>query len=135
MKTIANQLLITLLAGVLALTSHAQANPNGTDDSTAADAFFAVGMVPDLKDRINLFVDVYAPKVVSIKLKDERNNVLYEESLSRKESRFWRKFDLKELGPGKYRFIIAAGKQKVIRQVQIAAPPVNEPKRYISYIR
>jgi hypothetical protein len=128
MKTIAQQVLMTLFFGLIVPVSNAQVTePNAEKNA------FEVSLFLGAQEKINLMLAVHEPQRVTIKLKDARNTVLYRESLSKAPANHWRKFDFDGMKTGVYYLEISAGEQKVVRQIEIGALPAIQSQRFISY--
>ncbi|GAB3929953.1 hypothetical protein [Larkinella terrae] len=131
MKTIAQQVLMILFFGLIVPVSHAQVTAAGepASDKNA----FEVSMFLGTREKINLMLAVRRPKKVTIRLKDAKNTVLYQEALSKTPASHWRKFDFEGMQTGVYYFEISNGQQVVVRQVEIGALPAVQAQRFITY--
>ncbi|MGA0557689.1 hypothetical protein ACO2Q8_13625 [Larkinella sp. VNQ87] len=131
MKTIAQQVLMILFFGLIVPVSNAQ----GTDgnDAKAEQSAFDVNLFLGQREKINLMLAVRQPKRVTIRLKDARNSVLYQESVGKSRASHWRKFDFSGMKTGTYYFEISSGQHVIVRQVEVGAIPATEAQRFISY--
>lgn len=131
MKTIAQQVLMSLFFGLLIPVSQAQSIPVG-EDKTGKKAF-EVNLFLGQREKINLMLAVRQPRRVTIRLKDASNAVLYHESLSKVPASHWRKFNFEGMKTGTYYFEVSSGDQVIVRQIEIGAIPASESQRFISY--
>ncbi|MFD1142049.1 hypothetical protein ACFQ4C_13065 [Larkinella insperata] len=131
MKTITQQLLMTLLLGLIVPVSNAQ--PTRTDGTSTEKNAFDVNLFLGQREKINLMLAVRQPKRVTIRLKDAHNAVLYKESLTKLPANHWRKFNFEGMKTGTYYLEISNGDQVVIRQIEVGAIPATETQRFISY--
>ncbi|RRB04653.1 hypothetical protein [Larkinella rosea] len=131
MKTIAQQVLMILFLGFLIPVSNAQVT--AASEPASDNNAFEVSMFLGAQEKINLMLAVRQPKKVTIRLKDAKNTVLYQEDLSKTPASHWRKFDFEGMKTGVYYFEISAGQQVVVRQVEIGALPAVQAQRFITY--
>ncbi|GAB3326494.1 hypothetical protein GCM10027299_25590 [Larkinella ripae] len=132
MKTITQQVLMTLFFGLLIPLSKAQSSPAGDENSDRSA--FEISMFLGQQEKINLMLAVRQPKRVTIRLKDARNAVLYHESLTRTPASHWRKFDFGGMKTGTYFLEIRSGRQVVVRQIEVGVLPATDVQRFISYV-
>lgn len=133
MKTIFQQVLMTLLLGLIVPVSNAQITASGEPDSDKSA--FEVSMFLGTQEKINLMLAVRKPKKVTIRLKDAKNTVLYQESLSKVPASHWRKFDFEGMKTGVYYLEISDGEQKAVRQIEVGALPAVQAQRFITYAK
>ncbi|WP_460635236.1 hypothetical protein [Larkinella harenae] len=131
MKTIPQQVLMTLFFGLFIPLSNAHSAPPERINSDKSA--FEINLFLGQREKLNLMLAVRQPKRVTIRLKDASNSVLYKETLIGKRANHWRKFDFSTMKTGTYFFEISNGDQVVIRQIEVGAIPATETQRFISY--
>jgi len=92
---------------------------------------FGVGMFPKKGAPVmNLLIDNYSNKSISIRLKDKKGNVYYMEMLGKKRRRSWLKFNMSEMKDAVYQVIVFNGKDKIVKEINLrtVAVPLPEPQ-------
>ncbi|MFN8352957.1 MAG: hypothetical protein U0Y10_00800 [Spirosomataceae bacterium] len=130
MKTLVKTLMLAAVVAASTVSAFAE-EPTET---TAKKKAFSVGMYQSVNTtKMNLIVEKSAADRVFVALKNDKDEVLYSETIAKKDAKYWRKFDLSDLQDGKYRFEISSGRDKVVKEVNLSTEkPVSESERAIS---
>ena len=116
-KTIKN-FAIALVAGIFTFSTVLATEPVVTKLDTKKT--FDVGMYRIINSmKVNVTIEKMQGNVLEIKLKNDKNEVIYTEFLGKKSTKFAKKFDLTGLTDGKYRFEISNGKEVITKEVNL----------------
>lgn len=109
---------MALVAGVFTFSTVLANEPLET--KLDANKTFEVGMYRITNSmKVNVMIEKITGKSLEINLLNEKNEVIYTEYVSKKSSKFAKKFDLAGLADGKYRFEISNGKEKITKEVNL----------------
>lgn len=109
---------MALVAGVFTFTTVLATEPIAT--KLDANKTFDVGMYRITNSmKVNVMIEKTAGKSLEINLLNDKNEVVYTEFVSKKASKFAKKFDLTGLADGMYRFEISNGNEKITREVNL----------------
>ena len=93
---------------------------------------FEVGMYQSVNTlKMNVMIEKATDKNLSVVLKDEKGNVLYNERVTKGTKSYHGKYDLSELGDGKYTFEFTKGDEKMIKEVNLSSGVQVESSRQI----
>jgi len=90
---------------------------------------FDSGIYTTKEGKIRIHVDKYNKKTTVILLEDQRGKVLYEEVVSKNETKLRRMLDMSQLATGEYTLKISSNGEKQIKQLGISE---KQPERLIS---
>ncbi len=114
MKTLFKTLAIALVATGLTF------NANAVDDKTNK-ATFNVGMYRvENTMKMNVLVEKMEGSTTNIALKDSKGETIYSETLSKKGTKYSKKWNLENLADGKYNFVISNGSEKIVKEVNLS---------------
>jgi hypothetical protein len=138
MKTPVRFLLAAAAALVLAQTPlRAEEKPPApkAKAKAAVPETFGMNMFPKINStKMNLLIENQYGIKLHIKLLNEKNEVLYNETIGRKQTKYWRKFDMGQLKDGHYRFEVSNGVETQSREVDLSTKqPVVPNERLISF--
>jgi len=108
---------------------------NGADNNTAPtkSKTFEVGMYQSVNTlKMNVMIEKSTDKNLSVVLKDEKGNVLYNERVTKGTKSYHGKYDLSGLTDGKYTFEFTKGDEKVIKEVNLTSEAPTESSRFIA---
>ena len=116
-KTIKN-FAIALAAGIFTFSTVLATEPVAT--KLDGNKSFGVGMYRIINSmKVNVAIEKTQGNIVEIRLKNERNEVIYTEFVGKKSVKFAKKFDLTGLADGKYRFEISNGKEMITKEINV----------------
>ncbi|MEY4538482.1 MAG: hypothetical protein RLZZ306_239 [Bacteroidota bacterium] len=107
---------------------------NGADNNTAPtkSKTFEVGMYQSVNTlKMNVMIEKSTDKNLSVVLKDEKGNVLYNERIAKNSKTYHGKYDLSDLADGKYTFEFTKGDEKVVKEVNLSSDVPTESNRQI----
>ncbi|WP_247231465.1 hypothetical protein [Telluribacter sp. SYSU D00476] len=121
MKTFVISTIITLLlALVLPVTSARADNHMLRPTDAKAPKAFNVGMYRIVNSsKVSLAVAKHPSSRMTITLKDENGDVLYQENRGKGTELYKRKFDFNQIGNGTYYFEVEVDGQKVTKSIQL----------------
>jgi len=124
-----NALFVSIAASLLSGLLH-------TDPQTPASATsFAVGVYPKQNtSKLNVMLENPGHKRLNLSLVNPDNQVVYQETLGRKTTKYWRRLDMAELPDGVYQLRISDGKETQTREINLSthrAEPIL-PEKFIS---
>jgi hypothetical protein len=132
MKTIAQTLLAALLltAPTLATTANAAAMKRADEPTTAnhtiATNAFRVAVYAGAKPMaINVVVEKQTPKLMIIRVVDQRGSVLEEQAIGRRQGNFQYRFNLSELADGTYSVEVISGTNKSSHPITLTTPTAD----------
>lgn len=135
MKTLLNNFpVITLLVLFWGSTLVSSVYGQEAEQVTGAQSF-EVGILVKPAEKLLLLIKVKETPAVRVKLYGNKNQLLYEEFLRKDERAYARRFNFAGAASGTYRFEIVAGREKIIREVQLQIPKLVEPTRSIAFIQ
>ncbi|MEI7586315.1 hypothetical protein [Runella sp.] len=109
--------LVTTLVCALALSSSVAFASDPTEDKKAKP--LQIGVFTTKDSKIQMAVRKGTGEKAIITLRDAKQNVIHEEVMSKNSEKFDARFDVSELAEGNYTLEVAAGKDKIQRQVSI----------------
>ena len=124
MKNQVRNLALSFLATVLSLSVSLASEPQETG-ALKGKAFDASMYRVINTMKVNLKLEKIQGMVVKVSLKDEHNQVLQRDYVSKKSVSFSQKYDLAELPDGTYHFEITDGTQVIIKDVQVGTGQVR----------
>lgn len=104
-----------------------------TNDTPSAS--FEVGVYPiQHSSKLAVAVAKYHQKRLSLRLVNPKNEVLYQETLGKNQSKYSRKLDLSTLPDGLYQLQITDGQDTVVREVNLSTskPEPVQSERFVS---
>jgi hypothetical protein len=107
---------------------------NATDNSLAPtkSKTFEVGMYQSVNTlKMNVLIEKSTDKNLTVTLKDEKGNILYNEKLGKKAKKYHGKYDMSELADGKYTFEFTKGDEKIVKEVNLFSVEAIEDSRKI----
>ena len=127
MKTIIKPLFVAV---ALVATSFANVNAHNPSKTKS----FEVGMYQTTNTlKLNLMVEKQVGNRLEIAIKNEKGEVLYTETIAKNDAKYHGKYDFSQLGDGQYSVEISAGKEKVIKNINLSTnTPEPETNRSIS---
>ena len=119
---------------VIAALSVVSLISNATDDKVAPtkSKTFEVGMYQSVNTlKMNVMIEKSTDKNLSVVLKDDKGNVLYNERVTKGTKSYHGKYDLSDLADGKYTFEFTKGDEKVVKEVNLSSEAPTESSRQI----
>jgi hypothetical protein len=127
MKNFVKTFVIAALSTVSLISNGADNNSTPTKSKT-----FEVGMYQSVNTlKMNVMIEKSTDKNLSVALKDEKGNVLYNERVTKGTKSYHGKYDLSELADGKYTFEFTKGDEKVIKEVNLSSEAPTKSNRQI----
>ena len=127
MKNLVKTIAIAVLSAV-SLSSNAN---NGGAAPTKSKTF-EVGMYQSVNTlKMNVMIEKSTDKNLSVVLKNEKGEILYNERVMKGTKMYHGKYDLSELADGKYTFEFTKGDEKVIKEVNLSSEVPSENSRQI----
>ncbi|MGV3561606.1 hypothetical protein [Larkinella arboricola] len=137
-------LVLALSTPVLAGTSSSFPEP-GDEKEKAASASPNVSRTKSMgvaiyrsinSAKMNLMIENYIEVPLYVSLRDEKNEVLHTEKVSKRLKKYWRKFDMETMKDGLYTFEISDGLNKVTKSFRLETQKVEtkEPGRFVSLL-
>jgi hypothetical protein len=127
MKNLVKTFVIAALSTVSLISNGADNNSTPTKSKT-----FEVGMYQSVNTlKMNVMIEKSTDKNLSVALKDEKGNVLYNERVTKGTKSYHGKYDLSELADGKYTFEFTKGDEKVIKEVNLSSEAPTKSNRQI----
>ncbi|CAH0996287.1 hypothetical protein EMA8858_02418 [Emticicia aquatica] len=109
---------MALVAGIFTFSTVLAAEP--IDNKLEAEKTFKVGMYRIVNSmKVNVIIEKKEGKALEISLKNERNETIYTEFVSKKTNKLSKKFDLTGLADGKYHFDITNGKETITKEINL----------------
>ena len=116
-KTIKN-FAVALAAGIFTFSTVLATEPVAT--KLDGNKSFDVGMYRIINSmRVSVAIEKTQGNIVEIRLKNDKNEVIYTEFEGKKSIKFAKKFDLTGLADGKYRFEISNGKEMITKEINV----------------
>lgn len=116
-KTIKN-FAVALAAGIFTFSTVLATEPVAT--KLDGNKSFDVGMYRIINSmRVSVAIEKTQGNIVEIRLKNDKNEVIYTEFVGKKSIKFAKKFDLTGLADGKYRFEISNGKEMITKEINV----------------
>jgi hypothetical protein len=127
MKTIIKTLFVAI---ALVATSFANVKANNPSKT----ASFEVGIYQTTNTlKLNLMVEKQVGNRLEIAIKNDKGEVLYTETIAKNDAKYHGKFDFSQLGDGQYSVEISAGKEKIVKNINLSTnTPEPETNRSIS---
>lgn len=89
---------------------------------------FAVGVYASANaEKMNLTIENNSPKPLTVLLKDNAGKVLYSETLTKTTPKYWRKFDVSELGSQDFKVEVSNGTETISQDFNSVVPEVTNP--------
>ena len=110
----------TLVCAFALSSTVAFANP--TEEKTAAKFEASAFITADASVRVAVKKNVH--ERVYLNLRDAKGDVLFTETISKNDMDYAAKLDLSNLSDGAYQLEITAGKDKVVKQLNVQTKPV-----------
>ena len=127
MKNLVKTFAIAALSAVSLIS-----NANNGGVSPTKSKTFEVGMYQSVNTlKMNVMIEKSSDKNLSVVLKDEKGNVLYNERVTKGAKSYHGKYDLSELADGKYTFEFIKGDEKMIKEVNLSSGVQVESSRQI----
>ena len=118
------------IAALTAVSFISNANNGGVAPTKSKT--FEVGMYQSVNTmKMNVMIEKSTDKNLLVVLKDEKGNVLYNERITKGAKSYHGKYDLSELGDGKYTFEFTKGDEKMIKEVNLSSGVQVESVRQI----
>lgn len=136
MKNSVRFLLAAATAIVLAHPSlRAEEKPKAAKAKAAVPQTFGMSMFPKINStKMNLMIENPYGIKLHIRLLNEKNELVYTELVGRKQTKYWRKFEMGELKDGRYRFEVSNGIETQSREVDLfTKKPVVPNERLLSF--
>ncbi|WP_221391526.1 hypothetical protein [Dyadobacter sp. NIV53] len=94
---------------------------NAEDKETKKSAGFGTGIYTTKSGKINLLVDkASAETPTTFLLKNESGDVIYRETVSKKQQKFGRTLNVDELGAGKYEIEVTSNGEKQVKSFELS---------------
>lgn len=120
MKNIIKSLALVLsLSAFAAQASDIEKNP-GTDKEAKAATFQTNVFKGKNATQFYCFVDKQAGQRLTITIRDQKNNIINEQFVSKNETHVAQKMDLSQLADGEYSLTIASADRMVVHPIRIA---------------
>ena len=127
MKNFVKTFAIAALSAVSLISNGADNNSAPTKSKT-----FEVGMYQSVNTlKMNVMIEKSTDKNLSVVLKNEKGEILYNERVMKGTKTYHGKYDLSELADGKYTFEFTKGDEKVIKEVNLSSEVPSENSRQI----
>lgn len=92
---------------------------------------FEVSAYVTSENKIRVAVEKSAPESVVVLLRNNKNEILFQQMISKKELKYAAKLDVKNLADGAYELEFKSAQGAIRKQVNVATKPVAEPARVI----
>ncbi|AKD57686.1 hypothetical protein [Spirosoma radiotolerans] len=132
MKIFAQTLIAALLLSTVTLASTATRVPTVPTKPTTTNSFKAAVFPSSTPGKLNVFVGREPGKPITVRLKDEKGELLAEQPVSKNKGSFRFQFDLSALEDGTYKVEIVSGNDVTIQPVTLSTKPVESATRTIS---
>ncbi|NDU95179.1 hypothetical protein [Spirosoma terrae] len=119
--------LMSKLALSLLMTSTVLTDPT-TPKSTSVEASAFV----TIDKQVRVSVVKPADTSVDILLRDSENQVVYRQSLNRKDEKYAVKLNVEQLADGKYELEVRSAKNSIRKQLDLSTKPVQQTNRVIA---
>ncbi|GAB3951171.1 hypothetical protein GCM10028805_30760 [Spirosoma harenae] len=119
-------LMNTLAASVL-LSASTLFNP-----TTPKTLSFDASAYVTINHEIRLAVQKSAEMPVQVILRNKSNEVLYQQSLGKKETKYAVKLNVDELADGMYELEVRSSEGSIVKQLNLATKPVEKTSRTIA---
>ena len=118
------------IAALTAVSFISNANNGGVAPTKSKT--FEVGIYQSVNTmKMNVMIEKSTDKNLSVVLKDEKGNVLYNERVTKGVKSYHGKYDLSELADGKYTFEFTKGDEKIIKEVNLFSEVPTDNNRQI----
>ncbi|WP_460636895.1 DUF3244 domain-containing protein [Larkinella harenae] len=102
------------------------------NDANAPKALpFEVSAYVTTQNTIRLAVEKSAPEAVVVLLRNNKNEVIFQDMISKKELKYAAKLDVKNLADGAYELEFKSAQGAIRKQVNLATKPVADPVRMV----
>ncbi len=118
MKNSFKTLAVALIAGIFTFSTVLASEP--IENKLTPSKSFDVGMYRIINSmKVNVTIEKTKGNSLEITLKNDKNETIYTEFVSKKLVAFAKKFDLTGLTDGKYRFEISDGKETITKEINV----------------
>ena len=94
---------------------------NADDKETKKSTGFGTGIYTTKSGKINVLVDkVSTDSPTTLSLKNEKGEIVYQETIGKKEQKFGRSLNVDELSAGKYEIEVASKGEKQSRSFELS---------------
>jgi ribosomal protein S6 len=125
--------IIKSIACALALTTSVVfAKP--TEDKTSAarpEATFESSAFVTADASLRVAIKKNAPQKVFLTLKDANGDVLFAETVGKKEMTYAAKFNVKDLNDGVYQLEITSGKNRVVKELNLVSKKIETERKVV----
>lgn len=134
MEPLKRQIKAILSLGLVALclTGRAQS----TDQEAApliAGPSYEIGSYMGTNQTINLMIMVRQAKLVTLKIKNAKDEILHELSMKKSPEVYHYKLNFENSQAGQYKLEISDGLKTLIRWIDVVDVPATEAQRYITF--
>ncbi len=127
MKAIQVSLKALVVALTLGLTSVAATPANDPAGAPAKASYQLLTFRTKEAGKVNLILTKSNNKRMWVTLRDGKGQIIYQETVSKNSDRFLKKFDLRQLGDGTYRFEVSDGEVTSAKEVTLStAQPTRQ---------
>lgn len=135
MKTVKHILTATLFGLFLNLPAITRASDSLSAPSTVQPQkpSFQVGMYRMINSlSMNLRIEKVGENQLTIKILDQRGEVLYRDRLGKKQQKYARVLNFSELQDGEYSIVVSNGKEEFVKELSLSTKALYEmPKRVL----
>lgn len=92
---------------------------------------FEVSAYVTIENKIRVALEKTAPEAVVVLLRNDKKEIVFQETVSKKELKYAAKLDMKNLADGLYELEFKSAQGAIRKQVNLATKPVSEPTRMV----
>ena len=112
-------LLVALALTAASLTASLAATPT-TDPKDAARSTYCINVFPaKAENKLHLLLEKSATKRLTVFLKNEKGQTVYEETVAKKARGYARRLDLSQLPCGHYQLVVTDGETQLLSLIHI----------------
>jgi len=120
-------LLSNLICTALVSATTLTANPN----SPKAPTSFGASAFVTINNEIRVAVDKPTREAMVVLLRNEKNEVLFEQRIGKKEKKYAAKFNVSDLKDGQYEIEFKSGEGSIRKQLNVTTPVLQQHARTI----
>jgi hypothetical protein len=125
MKTLLRSLCLALASATLLTTPLRAAEKPKPTPVAGVPQTFSINMYPKIHStKMNLMLENPYGLRLRVRLLNEKNEVLYNEILGRRQLKYWRKFEMGSMRDGRYRLEVSNGLETQSGEFTLSTGPV-----------
>ncbi|WP_138994538.1 hypothetical protein [Larkinella sp. C7] len=102
-----------------------------SDPATPNALPFGASAYVTSENKIRVSVVKSAAEPVTVLLRNDKKEIIFQETISKKELKYAAKLDMKNLADGAYELEFKSAQGAIRKQVNVATPPVSTPARSV----